>query len=312
MRLRDLLWFALWGTFSLVTVGCAPTRTAQTTTTDDAITVASFNFDESQVVAEIYAQALEGAGFTVHRLSQVGTRELVIPAMERGLIEIVPEYAGSAVSFLGGTPTSDEVRTHDELSELFGERAIDVLDAAQAQNHNALVVSDEVAESLSLRRISDLIPYAAGMTLGGPSECPERDLCLPGLEDTYHLRFDAFLPLDGGGSFTAEAIERGTVDIGVMFTTDGVLDEGNLVALEDDLRLQPAENLTPLVREDTIERFGPGLALALDQVSALLTTDALRTLNGQVSQGADPAEVAHEWLEAHGSTIQDVVAQAGE
>lgn len=306
MRGRGFRWCVLWGTFGVVAAGCAPTPTAQTTTADDAITVASFNFDESQVVAEIYAQALEGAGFTVHRLPQVGTRELVIPAMERGLIEVVPEYAGSAVSFLGGTPTADEARTHDELSELLGERAIDVLDAAQAQNHNALVVSEEVAESLSLRRISDLTPYAAGMTLGGPSECPERDLCLPGLEDTYHLRFDSFLPLDGGGSFTAEAIERGTVDVGVMFTTDGVLDEGNLVALEDDRLLQPAENLTPLVREDAVERFGPGVALALDRVSALLTTDALRTLNSQVAQGDDPAEVARRWLQAHGSTSPEV------
>ncbi|HEY6566086.1 MAG TPA: glycine betaine ABC transporter substrate-binding protein, partial [Actinomycetota bacterium] len=198
-------------------------------TADDGITVASFNFDESQVVAEIYAQALEEAGFTVVRLPQVGTRELVIPAMERGLIEVVPEYAGSAVSFLGGTPTADAARTHDELNDLFGERSIDVLAAARAQNHNALVVSQEVADALSLRRISDLVPHAASMTLGGPSECPDRDLCLPGLEDTYGLRFDSFLPLDGGGSLTAEAIERGTVDVGVMFTTDGVLDEGNLV-----------------------------------------------------------------------------------
>ncbi|HEY6568366.1 MAG TPA: glycine betaine ABC transporter substrate-binding protein, partial [Actinomycetota bacterium] len=129
---------------------------------------------------------------------------------------------------------------------------------------------------------------------------------------TYGLRFDSFLPLDGGGSLTAEAIERGTVDVGVMFTTDGVLDEGNLVVLEDDRLLQPAENLTPIVREDAVERFGPGLVLALDRVSALLTTEALRTLNSQVALGADPAEVAHRWLQAHGSTTQEMVAQAGE
>ena len=275
MRSRGLLWCALWCGFALSVGACSGTPAAPAITGDDAITIASFNFDESELVAEIYAQALEEAGFTVRRLPQVGTREMVIPAMEQGLIEIVPEYAGSAVSFLGGTPTADQGSTHAELTDLMHERGIEVLDAASAQDHNALVVSAEVADSLSLRRISDLTVYAGDMTLGGPTECPERDLCLPGLEDTYRLRFDSFLPLDGGSSITAEAIERGTIDVGVMFSTDGVLSDEDLVVLRDDRHLQPAENLTPVVREDTVRRFGPGLADALDQVSALLTTGCL-------------------------------------
>ena len=279
---------------------CSGTDAGPLVTEDDAITVASFSFAESGIVAEIYAQALEEAGFPVERLPQVGTRELVMPALQRGLIEVVPEYAGSALSFLGGKPTADEASTHAQLRAALDGRGIDVLAPAVAQNRNAVVVSQATAHDLSSRRISDLIGVAGDMTLGGPAECPDRPLCLPGLEESYDLRFDSFIPLPSGGSLTAEAIERGTVDVGIMFTTDGVLaDSGSdLVVLEDDRQLQPAENLTPLVRGDAIERFGPGLAHALDRVSGLLTTDALRDLNDLVERGSDVAAVARSWLDA--------------
>ncbi len=167
-------------------------------TDDEAITIASFNFDESELSPRSTPRRSRGLGSRCVASHRSGRARLVIPAMERGLIEIVPEYAGSAVAFLGGEPSADQGRTHDELAELFRARDIDVLDAAPAKDHNAVVVSAEVADSLSLRRISDLTNYAGGMTLGGPPECPDRDLCLPGLEDTYHLRFDSFLRLDGG------------------------------------------------------------------------------------------------------------------
>jgi osmoprotectant transport system substrate-binding protein len=289
----------LCSTAMIIVVACAPTSTPSTVLADDAITVASFNFDESQVVAEIYAQALEAAGFTVHRVPQVGTRELVIPALERGLVEVVPEYAGSASSFLGGSPTADRSTTHDELSELLHDRGIEALDAAPAQNHNALVVSAETADALSLRSISDLMPYARDMTLGGPPECPSRELCLLGLETVYGLAFNSFLPLGGGGTFTGEAITRGSVDVGIMFTTDSVLAGHDLVVLDDDRGLQPAENLTPLVREDTLQRFGPQVADVLDLVSAQLTTEALRSLNGEIERGSEMATVAEAWLNDH-------------
>lgn len=266
---------------------------------DEAITVASFNFDESEIVAEIYAQSLEAAGFTVERVPRLGTRELVLPALQRGLVELVPEYTGSAVSFLGGSPTADREQSLAQLRELLRDRGIDALGQAPAQDRNAVVVSAEVADSLSLDSIGDLIPYANGMTLGGPPECADRPLCLPGLEDTYHLTFDSFLPLEGGSALTAEAIARGTVDAGVMFTTDGALSSDDLVVLEDDRHLQPAENLTPLVREDTLARFGPGVRATLDRVSAALTTKALQDLNQQVEGGVKPANAAANWLADH-------------
>lgn len=269
------------------------------TNEDGTITVASFNFPESEVVAEIYAGALEEAGFRVDRAFALGARELVLPALQRGLVEVVPEYSGSAVSFLGQTPSSVPSRTHALLRSLLLDRGILALGPAEAQNRNEFVVSGETARRFSLNEISDLAPYAGTMTIGGPPECRERPLCIPGLRATYGLEFDSFIELDGGGPLTSEAIERGTVDVGLLFTTDAGLRAGDLVALDDDRGLQPAENLTPLVRSDVITSFGQGVVDTLERVSASLTTDDLRQMNEEILSGGSPAGVARAWLESH-------------
>jgi osmoprotectant transport system substrate-binding protein len=302
MRIRTVLVIGLLaGLLAASSAACGGDRIpAATAIGDDAITVASFNFSESELIAEIYANALEGAGFTVDRQIAVGTRELVLPSIERGLVEIVPEYAGSAVSFLGGTPSSDTADTVDALRGILDARGIEVLRPSEAQDANGLVVTRDTADRLALRTIGDLVPYAKQMTLGGPPECPDRDLCLLGLEHRYGLRFGSFLALDAGGPVTAEAIRRGTVDAGVLFTTDGALTTNDLVLLEDDRGLQPSENIVPIVRRDAIERFGPTITATLDRVSSLLTTDDLRRLNVMIANDTDPSAAARAWLDANG------------
>lgn len=295
----------LAGSLAVASPACAETGTPiDTAVGDDAITVASFNFAEDQVIAEIYAAALEGAGFHVERQMAVGTRELVLPSLERGLVEVVPEYAGSALRFLGGAPSSDTAATVHALRSTLGARGLEVLRPADAQDANGLVVTADTAERLGLRTIGDLAPDARTMTLGGPPECPDRDLCLRGFEDRYGLRFRSFLPLDTGGPLTAEAIRRGTVDVGVLFTTDGALTTGELLLLDDDLGLQPAENVVPIVRRDAIERFGPGVTTILDRISSMLTTDDLRRLNVMIAGGTDPAAAARVWLDANGVPVR--------
>lgn len=278
---------------------CGPSAPPARTLDDDTITIASFDFDESETIAEVYAGALRAHGFEVTHVPRVGTREMVLPALERGLIEVVPEYAGSTVEFLGRAPSVDLATSLATLRVLLGPRGIEVLAPARAQSRNGLVVTAETAAEHHLRSVSDLRPVASAMTLGGPPECPERDLCLPGLSETYGLTFATFLPLDAGGPITAEAVQRGTVDVGVLFTSDGSLAEHGLVLLQDDRRLQPAENVTPLVRRDALERFGPELIEVIDAVSAELTTAELRALNALVSGGADPGEAAEAWLADH-------------
>jgi len=272
----------------------------QTAVGDDAITVGSFDFPESEVLAEIYAGALEAEGFRVVREPAIGTREVVLPALQLGLVEVVPDYGGSALTFLGGTASADPAVTNALLASTVADRGLTALEPAAAENRNGMVVTADTAADLELRTISDLAPWAGSMVFGGPPECPERDLCLPGLKKVYGLRFESFLPLDTGGPLSADAIQRGTVDVGMLFTTDGTLAGDDLVLLRDDRHLQPAESVTPIVRADTLERFGGGVRSALDAVSDQLTTKDLREMNASVSAGAAPKVVATAWLEDHG------------
>ncbi|MEZ0235483.1 MAG: glycine betaine ABC transporter substrate-binding protein [Actinomycetota bacterium] len=278
---------------------CGSSAPVDHTLDDDAITIASFDFDESETLAEVYAGALRSQGFEVRHARRVGTREVVLPALERGLIEVVPDYAGSAVAFLGGQPSVDPDSSLATLRVSLGSRGIEALEPAPAQSRNGLVVTTRTATEHGLRSVSDLRSVASAMTIGGPPECPERELCLLGFAKTYGLEFASFLPLDAGGPVTAAAVQQGTVDVGVLFTSDGSLAQHGLVLLRDDRRLQPAENVTPLVRRDAIERFGPGLTEAIDAVSAELTTTELRALNALVSSGVAPAVAAARWLDDH-------------
>jgi osmoprotectant transport system substrate-binding protein len=161
-------------------------------------------------------------------------------------------------------------------------------------------VTRETADRYDLRTLADLAPVATSLTLGGPDECPDRPLCAPGLERVYGLTFGEFVPVDAGGPLALEALVRGTVDVALLFTTDGRLDRRRLVLLEDDRGLQPAENITPVIRQDALDRFGPDVERIVDAVSASLTTHALRTMNGAVDAGTSPAGVAGSWLVTKG------------
>jgi osmoprotectant transport system substrate-binding protein len=282
---------------------CTGSPTTQRPDTD-AVIVAAFDFPESVLLAEIYAQALEAQDITVRREFDLGTREFVQPALQRGLVDVVPEYGGSALTFvtLGGVePTSDEDLTHRALVEALGGRGITVLDASSAQDRNGLAVTAGTAAEFGLRRISDLAPHAGDMIFGGPPECADRPLCLPGLERIYRLRFAEFLPLDAGGPLTLQALRSDSVDAAIVFTSDGVAERDGLVILEDDQHLQPAENVTPMALTETLRRVGPSMTDAMNEVSAALTTDELRAMNAEVAvDGRGPAAVAADWLRREG------------
>jgi osmoprotectant transport system substrate-binding protein len=269
---------------------------------DDAVTVGSFNFAESALLSELYAQALEGQGFEIERAGQVGPREIVAPALVRGLLELVPEYAGTALTFLSlgeEEPTSDPEATHEALSRSAAERGLAALEPSPAQDANAFVVTRETAERLGIERLSDLAPLAGDLTFGGPPECSSRPLCLGGLKDRYGIEFGTVLDLDPGGPRTREALQDGAIDVALMFTTAATIDADDLVVLADDQRLQPAENVTPLVRQDVVDRWGQGLVDTVDAVSERLSTEELRRLN-TLLDGSSPTEVASEWLQEQG------------
>jgi osmoprotectant transport system substrate-binding protein len=256
-------------------------------------------FTENQVVAEMYAQVLERAGYTVERDFDLRSREVSQNALESGQIDLKPEYLSSLLLFL--EPNADasddpnDVATKDRA--VLAPKGIDVLTPSPAQDTNQFVVNAETARRFGLTTMTSLAAQASHLTLGGPPECPQRPFCLTGLKDVYGIVFDDFEPLDAGGPQTVEALKSDDVQVGLLFSTDPSIRANGFVPLVDDRHLQDAENLTPVIRT---EKLNDEIRAALDEVSARLTTDNVTTLVGRVAvDGEDVASVARDFLAAN-------------
>lgn len=256
----------------------------------DGVRVAAFDFAESELLAEIYAQALEEHSVRVVRLGVIGPREIVAPALQQGEIDVVPEYLGTAAAHYGADGQG-LASLRDRLADL----GLTALAPAGARDTNVFVVTERTADEHDLVRLSDLSTFAPTARFGGPVECPERPLCLVGLRETYGLEFAEFVP-QRSLALTADALRRGEIDIGLLFSTAAELVGDGLVVLVDDLELQPLENVVPLVRVDALDRWGSGVRTALDEVSSALTTVGLRELNARVAGGESVEQVAASWL----------------
>jgi osmoprotectant transport system substrate-binding protein len=290
----------LAGALALVVTGCSGSEPAEPPRPAAGVAVASFNFAESRLLAEIYAQALEHEGVEVRRELDLGPRELVMPAMRQGLVDIVPEYLGTALTAAEPTAAvdpSDPEAVHRALAAAVAPWDLEVLQHAAAQNQNGLVVTRSTATRLGLRTISDLAAVAPTLRLGGPPECPERAYCLQGLGEVYGLTFQDFVPLDGQALVRRGLVDE-VIDVGVLFTTDGAVAGSELVLLDDDRALQPAENVVPLARSEVLDGpRGEVVAATLDAISARLTTANLQFLNWRVAvAGNTPAAEARGWL----------------
>ena len=267
------------------------------------VVVASFNFPESELLAAIYGLAIRQAGIPVRLELDLGPRELVRPALEQGLADLVPEYLGTALNSVqpdAKVAWTDPAAERNALAVAFAGWHIQVLTPAAAQDQNAVVVTRATAARLHLRTVSDLRRVAGRLTIGGTPECPKRPYCLPGLRSVYGLEFAAFEPFDTQAE-RVTALLDGVVDVAVLTTTDGNLATGNLVLLADDRHLQPAENVVPVVTDSAAARYGKRLTGALDEVSSRLTTNALLFLNWRVQvAGDDVVAEARAWLERQG------------
>ena len=265
------------------------------------IRLASFDFPESELLAQLYGQALVKHGYPVEQVVQLGAREVVAPALEQGKVDMVPEYLGSALNFINDrnrVATADPGLTHARLEQAFAPRGVSVLAYAPAQDRNGFVVTGDMARRRSLEKLSDLAPMASQLSFGGPPECAQRALCLRGLEDVYKLRFKRFEPMPSR-SVTAGALQTGEIDVGMIDTTDPNLAKSDLVQLADDKRLQPADNVVPVLRREVLDAYGPPLVRLVNAVSAQLTTGELTRLNLQVADGQAAADAASSWLRAH-------------
>ena len=258
------------------------------------LTVGSDAFAEAQIMGEMYAQVLENAGYTINRQLDIEAREVRLPAMESGEIDIAPEYLASLLSVVdpSQTPTGDPEEVSQQLEQPLSEMGLTLLEPSDVVDTNALVVTQEFADQEGISQTSDLAPIADDLTLGGPTECPKRPFCIPGFKKTYGIEFGDFKALEYGASITALA--GGEIDVALLFSTDGSIAENNFVVLEDDKNLQAADNITPLVREEALNDEVESL---LNEVSSSIETDKIIELNKRANVDVeDPKDLAEEYL----------------
>jgi osmoprotectant transport system substrate-binding protein len=258
----------------------------------------SGSFTENQLVAEMYAQVLEHAGYTVQRQFDLRSREVSQSALESGQIDLKPEYLSSLLLYLdpSGEHSNDPRVVTAQVATRLAPSGISVLTPSPAQDQNTFVANAGTAQRFGLTTMSSLAPVAGQLTLGAPPECPQRPYCLTGLKDVYGILFWDFVPLDAGGPQTVEALKNDDVQVGLLFSTDPSIEANGFVQLDDDKRLQDAENITPVIRtavlNDEVRR-------RLDAVSAALTTDNVTALIGRVVlDGQDIPTVAKDFLRA--------------
>ena len=259
----------------------------------------SGSFTENQLVAEMYAQVLEHAGYTVQRQFDLRSREVSQSALESGQIDLKPEYLSSLLLYLdpNGEHSNDPRAVAAQVAARLAPSGLSVLTPSPAQDQNTFVANAETAQRFGLTTMSSLAAAAGQLTLGAPPECPQRPYCLTGLKDVYGILFWDFKPLDAGGPQTVEALKNNDVQIGLLFSTDPSIEANGFVQLEDDKQLQDAENITPVIRtailNDEVRR-------RLDGVSAALTTDNMTALIGKVVlDGQDIPTVARDFLRAN-------------
>jgi osmoprotectant transport system substrate-binding protein len=289
--------------FVLAACGKSNSNNSSSTTTaaPAAITIGSFGFTESEILADIYGKALENAGVKVTYKLKLGSREVVAPALDKGEIDVVPEYVGNLLAFYNkdaNLPGDDLAATTAKLRTEAKAKKVTVLEPSMATDGDIIAMTKAKATSLSAMKISDLKGKDSTLVMGGPAECQGRITCLKGLQDVYGLKFKEFKALDTGGPLTVTALKDGTIQLARLFSSDPAIKKNDFLVLEDDKHIQPPGNVVPVARDAAIN---DAITKVLNKVSAALTTDDLISLNDAVSgdQKKDAKTVAVDWVTAH-------------
>lgn len=271
------------------------------------ITVGGPTFTEAAIMVELYRAVLEDAGYSV-TVQTADSREVYAPALQRGEIDVVPDYLGGITEYINrdiNGPDADPVATADVegtldvLQDLGEEFGIVALEPSGATNQDAFFVTEQFASDNGVTTLSGLAGLGEPVVLAATEECPERFTCQVGLEEVYGLTVEEVLPLGFGSPQAKQAVVDGNAVLGLTGTTDGTLPDLGLVLLQDDQNWQPAQNLTPVLAPDLEEESA--LVEALNRLSDELTTEDLTQLNLRVDQDREKAEdVANDYLEEKG------------
>ncbi|THA60130.1 ABC transporter substrate-binding protein [Streptomyces sp. A0958] len=275
-----------------------------------SLVVGAASFTESKVLAQLYAQILGDAGYSTS-VTTVNNRELYEPSLEKGEIDVVPEYAATIAEFLNAkvngakaaeskpVASADTAATVAALKKLAEPRGLKVLPAGKAVDQNAFAVTKEFAEKHKLTTLSDLGAAKVGVKVAAGDECEVRPFCAPGLKKTYGIDVTGIDPKGVGTPQSKQAVKDGKDQLVLTTTTDAVLDSYDLVFLEDDKKLQNADNVLPVLNAK--DAGAQDIADALGRLTGALTTEDLAQLNRKVdAERAKPADVAREYLQSKG------------
>ncbi|GAB3282566.1 ABC transporter substrate-binding protein [Sinomonas notoginsengisoli] len=265
-----------------------------------ALVIGSADFTESQIVAELYAGALNAAGVQATTKPNIGAREVYYKAVQDGSVDVVPDYTGNLLLYVDTSAT--QVSASDIASALPGKLAkgLAILDPAKAEDKDAMVVTKASAARYSLKSLEDMAKVCKDLVIGAPATFEKRAYGLPGLKDKYNCVPKQFQPMsDGGGPVTLKALLSNDVQVADIYTTTPSIADNDLVVLDDPKNNFIAQQVVPLVRTDTVSDKAKS---ALNAVSKQLTTEDLVNLNRSVSgtQKQSPADAAKAWLKEKG------------
>lgn len=271
------------------------------------LVVGAAGFTEAKVLGELYKQVLSNAGYSV-TIKTVENREIYEPQLEKGAIDVVPEYAATLAEFLNlkqngsnakAVASSDVDATVAALKKLAEPKGLKVLSAGDAVDQNAFAVSSEFAKKHNLKTLSDLGKSGLKVKIAAGDECETRPFCAPGLKKTYGIDITGIDPKGVGTTQAKQAVKNGTDQLVLTTTTDATLKNFGLVLLKDDKGLQNADNVLPVVNAK--DAGGQEIADALTKLTDTLTTDDLVELNRKVdAERQKEADVAKQYLESKG------------
>ena len=272
-----------------------------------AVKISGQNFPEATLVASMYEQVLDAAGYDAST-TLVDTRDVYMADGQfPSSIQIVPEYVGGIVDYLNTTvngqdakslTTSDPAASIEAASSLLDDKGITLLDPSEATDQNAFFVTKDFSQAQGVTKLSDL--EGVSVVLAAAQDCPGRADCEAGLKDVYGIDITQVLPLGYASADTFKSVLDNESQLGQTSTTDGTLDSQGLVLLEDDKAIQPAQNLVPAVSSEFLDAH-PDVADTLNSLMAALTTEKLTELNASISVDREqPADVAQKFLQDAG------------
>ncbi len=280
--------------------GSSTTPSASSTSKGTLVVGVSGAFAENQLVAEMYAQVLEHAGYTVNRELNIASRDVGNQLLADGKIDLKPEYTGFDLPLYNknGVTNGPPANVAAALATAVAPAGLVTYKFSPANSTNVFVVTPATASKYHLTDLSSLAPVAGKLTFGAPPDCPTAAFCIPGLKKTYGITFGNVKLLDTGGPKTVAAVQAGAVDVGELFSLDPTITKDGFTVLTDNKNLQADGNFIPVVRKAVAT---PELGQLLDSVTATLTnTNMLAMVDKVENEHEDVSTVAKAYLQQQG------------